>query len=148
MEINQNMVKLKQDFQTKEAAIRAAGQLLVDNGHVDSTYVEAMLDRENEVTTYMGNFIAIPHGTDEAKTSIHSTGISVLQIPFGVDFSDDPNEEKMAMVVFGIAGVNNEHLDLLSKIAIFCSTLDNVVKLVNAENEAEIMTLFDSVEAA
>lgn len=148
MEINQNMVKLKQDFQTKEAAIRAAGQLLVDNGHVDSSYVEAMLDRENEVTTYMGNFIAIRHGTDEAKTSIHSTGISVLQIPFGVDFSDDPNEEKMAMVVFGIAGVNNEHLDLLSKIAIFCSTLDNVVKLVNAENEAEIMTLLDSVEAA
>ena len=148
MEINQNMVKLKQDFQTKEAAIRAAGQLLVDNGHVDSSYVEAMLDRENEVTTYMGNFIAIPHGTDEAKISIHSTGISVLQIPFGVDFSDDPNEEKMAMVVFGIAGVNNEHLDLLSKIAIFCSTLDNVVKLVNAENEAEIMTLLDSVEAA
>ena len=148
MEINQNMVKLKQDFQTKEAAIRAAGQLLVDNGHVDSSYVEAMLDRENEVTTYMGNFIAIPHGTDGAKTSIHSTGISVLQIPFGVDFSDDPNEEKMAMVVFGIAGVNNEHLDLLSKIAIFCSTLDNVVKLVNAENEAEIMTLLDSVEAA
>ncbi|MGH2106094.1 PTS sugar transporter subunit IIA [Aerococcus urinaeequi] len=148
MEINQNMVKLKQDFQTKEAAIRAAGQLLVDNGHVDSSYVEAMLDRENEVTTYMGNFIAIPHGTDEAKTGIHSTGISVLQIPFGVDFSDDPNEEKMAMVVFGIAGVNNEHLDLLSKIAIFCSTLDNVVKLVNAENEAEIMTLLNSVEAA
>lgn len=148
MEINQNMVKLKQDFQTKEAAIRAAGQLLVDNGHVDSSYVEAMLDRENEVTTYMGNFIAIPHGTDEAKRSIHSTGISVLQIPFGVDFSDDPNEEKMAMVVFGIAGVNNEHLDLLSKIAILCSTLDNVVKLVNAENEAEIMTLLDSVEAA
>lgn len=148
MEINQNMVKLKQDFQTKEAAIRAAGQLLVDNGHVDSSYMEAMLDRENEVTTYMGNFIAIPHGTDKAKTSIHSTGISVLQIPFGVDFSDDPNEEKMAMVVFGIAGVNNEHLDLLSKIAIFCSTLDNVVKLVNAENEAEIMTLLDSVEAA
>ena len=148
MEINQNMVKLKQDFQTKEAAIRAAGQLLVDNGHVDSSYVEAMLDRENEVTTYMGNFIATPHGTDEAKTSIHSTGISVLQIPFGVDFSDDPNEEKMAMVVFGIAGVNNEHLDLLSKIAIFCSTLDNVVKLVNAENEAEIMTLLDSVEVA
>ncbi|MGW9752581.1 mannitol/fructose-specific phosphotransferase system IIA component [Aerococcus sp. 150760007-1] len=54
----------------------------------------------------------------------------------------------MAMVVFGIAGVNNEHLDLLSKIAIFCSILDNVVKLVNAENEAEIITLLDSVEAA
>lgn len=48
----------------------------------------------------------------------------------------------------GLPGVNNEHLDLLSKIAIFCSTLDNVVKLVNAENEAEIMTLLDSVEAA
>lgn len=148
MIINQDMVKLDQHFQSKEEAIRAAGDLLVASGHVDASYVDAMLDREREVTTYMGNFIAIPHGTDEAKESIHSTGISVLQIPFGVDFSDDPSEEKMAMVVFGIAGVNNEHLDLLSKIAIFCSTVDNVVKLVNAEDEAEIVTLLDSVEAA
>lgn len=142
------MIQLNQQFQTKEEAIRAAGALLVENGHVDASYVESMLNRESEVTTYMGNFIAIPHGTDEAKESIHSTGISVLQIPFGVDFSDNPNEEKMAMVVFGIAGVNNEHLDLLSKIAIFCSTMDNVVKLVNAETKDEVMALLDSVEAA
>ncbi len=148
MLLNKNMIKINQHYQSKEEAIRAAGNLLVENDHVDASYVEAMLERENEVTTYMGNFIAIPHGTDAAKASIHSTGISVIQIPFGVDFSDDPSEEKMAMVVFGIAGINNEHLDLLSKIAIFCSTLDNVVKLVNAENEAEMIALLDSVEAA
>ena len=148
MLLNKNMIKINQHYQSKEEAIRAAGNLLVENGHVDASYVEAMLERENEVTTYMGNFIAIPHGTDVAKESIHSTGISVIQVPFGVDFSDDPSEEKLAMVVFGIAGVNNGHLDLLSKIAIFCSTVDNVVKLVNAENEAEMIALLDSVEAA
>lgn len=147
MKLEKNMIQLNQRFNHKEEAIRAAGQLLVENGHVAPSYVDAMIDREAEVTTYMGNFIAIPHGTDEAKESIYSTGISVLQVPFGVDFSEDPNEEKMAMVVFGIAGINNEHLDLLSKIAIFCSTIDNVVKLVNAETEAEVMSLLDSVEA-
>jgi len=147
MLLEKEMIKLNQSFDTKQEAIRAAGELLVEQGHVDPAYVDSMLDREADVTTHMGNFIAIPHGTDEAKENIHSTGISVIQIPFGVNFSDNESEEKMAMVVFGIAGVNNEHLDLLSKIAVFCSSIDNVVELVNADTKEGIMDLLNTVEA-
>ncbi|MEF9935865.1 PTS sugar transporter subunit IIA [Carnobacterium sp.] len=138
-------IKLNQHFTTKESAIRAAGEVLVLAGYVEADYVDAMVQRENDVTTYMGNFIAIPHGTDEAKKYIKKSGISIIQVPNGVDFGT-PDEEKMVTVLFGIAGVENEHLDILSQIAIFCSDIDNVVELASAQTTEEIVALLQEVD--
>ncbi|MGY4104465.1 PTS sugar transporter subunit IIA [Ignavigranum ruoffiae] len=146
MNLNEHNIELNQTFNDKNKAIRRAGELLVESGSVSPEYIEAMLEREQIVSTHMGNFVAIPHGTDEAKKHVRSTGISVIQVPFGVDFSENPNEEKMAMMIFGIAGVGDEHLELLSKIAVLCSELDNVVKLVNAKDKAEIIQLIEGVD--
>lgn len=109
MELKEDMILLDQYFSSKDEAIRQAGQLLVDGGIVDESYIDSMLERETIVTTHMGNFIAIPHGTDEGKEAVKKTGISIVQVPFGVDFAPDQSEEKLAMVIFGIAGVGNEH---------------------------------------
>ena len=138
-------IKLNQHFTTKESVIRAAGEVLVLAGYVEADYVDAMVQRENDVTTYMGNFIAIPHGTDEAKKYIKKSGISIIQVPNGVDFGT-PEEEKMVTVLFGIAGVENEHLDILSQIAIFCSDIDNVVELASAQTAEEIVALLQEVD--
>lgn len=138
-------IKLNQHFTTKESAIRAAGKVLVLAGYIEADYVDAMVQRENDVTTYMGNFIAIPHGTDEAKKYIKKSGISIIQVPNGVDFGT-PDEEKMVTVLFGIAGVENEHLDILSQIAIFCSDIDNVVELASAQTAEEIVALLQEVD--
>ncbi|EOT26316.1 PTS sugar transporter subunit IIA [Enterococcus saccharolyticus] len=146
MQLEKDMILLNKEFATKEEAIRESGRLLVEAGCVDDAYVDAMIDRNNLVSTYMGNFIAIPHGTDEAKKYVKKSGISIIQVPQGVDFSTDSDEEKLAMVVFGIAGVDNEHLDILQKIAIFCSDVDNVVKLVSASSIEEIISLLEEVE--
>ncbi len=146
MQLEKDMILLNKEFATKEEAIRESGRLLVEADCVDEAYVDAMIDRNNLVSTYMGNFIAIPHGTDEAKKFVKKSGISIIQVPQGVDFSTDSDEEKLAMVVFGIAGVDNEHLDILQKIAIFCSDVDNVVKLVSASSVEEIISLLEEVE--
>ena len=110
-------IKLNQPSVSKEEAIRAAGELLVKRGSVEPAYIEAMLEREKIVTTYMGMGIAIPHGTSEAKGTVKRTAITMLQYPEGIDFGDEK-----AQLVFGIAGIGDEHLDLLGKIA---GTLDN-----------------------
>ena len=147
MNLTQKDILLNQEITSKEEAIKLAGKILVDNGYVDADYIPAMLEREEIVSTYMGNFIAIPHGTDDAKKSIKNTGISVVQIPGGVSFAKpEDTEDKMVFIVFGIAGKDGEHLELLSKIAIFCSEQENVIKLVNASSEQEIIDLFSSVE--
>lgn len=148
MKLQPELILLDQTFDNKWDAIRAAGQLLVDAGSVDEDYLDSMVDREAMLTTHMGNFIAIPHGTDEGKEHVKKTAISVVQIPFGVDFNENPDEEEqMAMVVFGLAGVGDEHLDVLSKIAVFCSDIDNVALLANATDKQEIIRLLEEVES-
>jgi len=136
-----NNVLLNMQVATKEEAIRLAGDLLVKNDYVQPSYIDAMLEREQLATTFMGNLIAIPHGTDESKKEVLASGISILQIPNGVDFGNG----NVAKVVFGIAGVGDGHLEILSQIAILCSEVENVEKIVAATSFEEIMTLFQEV---
>jgi PTS system mannitol-specific IIC component len=105
-------ILLNQKAATKEEAIRQAGQLLVDRGCVDPSYIDAMLEREKIVTTYMGMGLAIPHGTTQAKGTVKKTGIVFVQYPDGVPFGDEK-----AQLVFGIAGIGDEHPDMLAKVA-------------------------------
>ena len=101
----------------KFEAIKAAGKLLNELGYVEEGYIDAMVKREQTVTTYMGLGVAIPHGTGDAKKNVQKTGIVMLQYPEGVDFDGEK-----AQLVFGIAGIGDEHLELLSKI---CEVLED-----------------------
>lgn len=98
--------------ESKEAAIRRAGVLLQVAGCVDADYIDAMLDREKVASTYMGEGLAIPHGTTVGKAHVRRSGIVVLQYPEGVDFDGEK-----AHLLVGLAGVGDEHLSLLAKVA-------------------------------
>jgi len=133
-------IRLNEKFESKYDAIKMAGELLLAGGYVNEHYIEEMVKREDLSTTYIGNDIAIPHGTEAAKNDVLNSGISVIQVPEGVDFNGDK-----ARVVFGIAGKNNTHLEILANIAVFCSDMDNVEKLVKAETKEEIMNLLGGI---
>lgn len=145
MELVPEMILLNQSFGDKEEAMRKCGELLVENGCVEPEYVDAMIERNSLVSVYMGNFIAIPHGTDEAKKFVKKSGICIIQVPNGVNFGT-ADDEKQAMVLFGIAGVGDDHLDILQKIALFCSDVENVVKLADATEKETIISLLEEVE--
>lgn len=134
-------IVLHASIDNKENAIRLTGDILVKRGYVDAVYIEKMLEREALTSTYMGNFIAIPHGTEDAKESVKQSGISIIQVPDGVDFGNG----NIVKLLIGIAGKNNEHLDILSQIAIVCSEEENVEKLVRATSADEILELFAEV---
>ena len=111
---------------TKDEAIREAGELLVSAGAVTPAYVDAMLERETSVSTYMGNYLAIPHGTNDAKDAIKSSALAIIRYDEPIDW--DGNEVRF---VVGIAGLNNEHLEILSSIAIVFSEEDMHAKEFN-----------------
>ncbi len=96
----------------RDEAIRMAGRMLYESGYVNENYIEAMLERERDLSTYIGKGLAIPHGVGAAKEEIKKSGMVVLQFPEGVKFGDET-----AYLVIGIAGVGNEHLSILSNIA-------------------------------
>lgn len=124
----------------KEEAIRYTGDILVKNGYVEATYVDKMLEREEVTSTYIGNNVAIPHGTEDAKNAVKETGLSVVITPEGVDFNGNT-----VHILIGIAGKGNEHLEILSKIALVCADEDNIQKLIQAASKDEIIDLFSEV---
>lgn len=98
---------------TKEEAIKAAGELLFKSGYVDKPYIEGMLARERDISTYIGKGIAIPHGENAVKEHVKKTGIVVMQYPHGVEFADG----NVAHLIVGIAGKGDDHLVIIQNLA-------------------------------
>jgi mannitol PTS system EIIA component len=132
-------VELGASLSSRDEAIRRAGALLVANGNVDERYVESMFEREESVSTYMGNAVAIPHGTNDSKQWVTRSGLSIITVPEGVEYGDGD----VAKLVIGIAGKGDEHLEILSKISLVVSEEENVEKIVNAETKEELLAIFD-----
>lgn len=128
---------------TKEGAIREAGALLVASGAVDPQYVDAMLDRERTISTYMGSHLAIPHGTNEAKGEIRRSAISLVRYEQPVDWDGNP-----VRVVVGIAGVGDEHLSLLSRIALVFTDGERVERVLAATTREALLGVLAEVEPA
>jgi len=139
--LTKDNVILNASVGSKEEAIRLTGRILVEKGYVEANYIEKMLEREALTSTYMGNFVAIPHGTEDAKSLVKESGISFVQVPGGVDFGAG----NVVKLLIGIAGKDNEHLDILSQIAIVCSEEENIEKLVAAKSAEEILSIFEGV---
>ncbi len=119
--------------ESKEEAIRRAGQILHESGYVDARYIDAMIERENLTTTYMGMGLAIPHGTSEAKAAVKKSGIAVLQYPEGVEFEDEK-----AHLIIGIAGVGDSHLEILAKVSEALEDEEVLERLSKSADASEI----------
>jgi PTS system mannitol-specific IIA component len=128
--------------ESKDKAIERVGTLLINRGYVKENYINGMKAREEEVTTYMGNGVAIPHGMNEYKKEIIESGIVIAQYPNGVDFG----EGNTAYIVIGIAGKGEEHMEILSKIALTVQYEENVERLRNAKTPEEIIKIIDEGE--
>lgn len=138
--LSADKVKLNVKVNDKYEAIRVAGELLVQAGHAEASYIESMIERENSLSTFMGGGLAIPHGTNEAKGKIKSTGLSIVQIPDGVDFG----EGNTAYLVIGIAAIGDDHLEVLTNVAMVCSDDDNLERILKAQSAQEMIGIFES----
>jgi phosphocarrier protein FPr len=106
-------IRLQGQARDKQDAIRQAGELLVQGGCVEPPYVNGMLAREQTMSTYLGNGVAIPHGQHEDLALVRRTAISVLQLPAGVEW--EPGE--LVYLVIGIAATSDEHIGVLANLA-------------------------------
>jgi phosphotransferase system HPr (HPr) family protein len=114
-------------------AIDRVGALLVAQGLVTDAYVTAMHAREAIVSTYLGNGIALPHGTNEAQDSILRTGLAVVQFPAGVPWGEEP-----ARLVIGLAATSDEHIGILSRLAGILDDEELCERLGRSNDPAEI----------
>ena len=125
----------------KEDIIRQIGEIFTSQGYTNEQYTQALLDKEKVFNTYIGNAVAIPHGIEEAKKEILKTGLVLITIPEGQDWG----AAEKVKVIIGIAAVGDEHLKVLSKIAMTFSSPEGVEKVLTM-NEQEISELFEGEE--
>lgn len=114
----------------KEQVIRHIGGKLCNSGYVEESYIDAMLLREKSFSTNIGNGIALPHGIEASKGAIRKSGIAVMVFPEGTDWGSET-----VKIVIAVAGVGEEHLEILSNIAEILSDLENVVRVINSDRD-------------
>lgn len=125
----------------RDDAIRQTGAALIEAGAVDPSYVDAMLERENSVSTYVGEGVAIPHGTLAGKDAVKDDAIVVLRFPDGVDWDGNP-----VSVAVGIAAKGNGHIALLSQLATVLLDPDKAAALRKASTSDKVYELLASDE--
>lgn len=133
---NENNIILDVKVSSKEEAIKVAGELLFKNGYVEEKYISGMLEREKLISTYIGMGVAIPHGENNVKDSVKKSGIVLLQVRDGVYFDNEK-----AYLIFGIAGIGNDHIKILSNIASTVEDELSVKKLIDTNDKKEIVDI-------
>ena len=132
-------IRLDAHASGRDDAIKQAGEALVEAGAVEPSYVDAMLQRENSVSTYVGEGVAIPHGTLAGKDAVKHDAIVVLRFPDGVDW--DGNDVRVAV---GIAARGNGHIALLSQLATVLLDSDKAAALRGATTSQQVYDLLAS----
>lgn len=127
---------------THDDAVREVGEMLVQAGAVTPAYVDAMFRREASISTFMGNGLAIPHGTLDAGGEIRRSAVAVVRYAEPVDWEGNP-----VKVVIGIAGADGSHLEVLSKIALVFVDEDQARQVADAGTAEELFGLLAGVNA-
>lgn len=132
-------ILLNQYANNKEEAINIVGKHLVKQGYVKFDYICSMIEREKISSTWLGESIALPHGTIEGKNSVLKTGVIFCQFPQGVRFGEDIND--IAYLVIGIAAKNNEHIMVVSSITNALDNKDTIKKLSKTTDIEEVLSI-------
>lgn len=138
-ELSAKNIHLGLKAENKEQAIQFAGEQLVKLGYAEPAYIEGMFEREKLVSTYLGESIAVPHGTIEAKKSVIKTGIVVCQYTDGVKFGDE--EDDIAKLVIGIAAKNDEHISVITTITNALDDPEAIETLINSKDVQKVLSI-------
>jgi mannitol/fructose-specific phosphotransferase system IIA component len=134
-------VRLAQHADDKWDALRQSGALLEELGVVDDGYAAAILERETQISTYMGEGVAIPHGTDRARALVRRTALGFLQYPDGVDWDGET-----VYLCIPIAASGDEHVGVLSALAEILVDDVSAAALRTATHVDEVLALLNPAD--
>jgi len=137
----ESSINLTATAESRDDAIRQAGEALLAAGAIDASYIDAMLEREKSVSTFVGEGVAIPHGTLAGKDSVKKDALVLLRFPDGVDWDGFD-----VSIAIGIAAKGNGHIALLSQLATILLEPEKAEALRNATTAAEVYELLASTD--
>jgi mannitol/fructose-specific phosphotransferase system IIA component len=136
-----NAVRLGLRATDRWDAVAQAGQALLEIGAVDQPYLDAMVEREHSLSTYLGEEFALPHGTDASREHVRRPAIAVLQFPDGVDWGGPT-----VRVAIAVASASDEHVRILAEVAGVISDPDRAQRLRSAMDAKDVLELLAQEE--
>ncbi len=143
-DLSLNDIHLGAHAQNKQEAISQVAAALTQAGSVSEGYVDGMMQREQQTSTFLGNGIAIPHGTTDTRDLVLNTGVQVFQFPEGIDWG----EGQLAYVVIGIAARSDEHLGLLRQLTHVLSDDSVAARLASTTSAEELRDVLSGARQA
>ena len=141
--LSRDAVRLAQHATDKWDALRQSGALLEELGAVDDGYAAAILEREGQISTYMGEGVSIPHGTDAARALVRRTALGFIQYPDGVDWDGET-----VYLCIPIAASGDEHVGVLSALAEVLVDGDSAARLREATDVDTVLALLNPHDGA
>lgn len=141
--LEHNAVRLGLRATDRWDAVAQAGQVLREIGAVDDPYLPAMVEREQSLSTYLGEEFALPHGTDASREHVRRAAIAVLQFPDGVDWGGNA-----VRVAIAVASATDEHVRILAEVAAVISDPKRAERLRAATNPGAVLELLTQEELA
>ncbi|PKM70074.1 MAG: PTS sugar transporter [Firmicutes bacterium HGW-Firmicutes-19] len=126
--MKENIIIEKQTMSVKEA-IDKVGAMMIKSGYVKKGYIDGMHRRDEDLSVFLGNLLAIPHGVHDVKDEIIASGMVVLIVPDGIDWHGN-----VAKVIIGLAGKDGEHMSILANLATIFEELETAQKLVDSRD--------------
>ena len=139
--LSKSSILVGQEFRDRKEATIAAGKLLFQNGYTTEEYIDSMVEKLEKQTfaTYIGNGVAIPHGMSDGEKHVIHTGISVIQVPDGVEWIDE-----RAYIIVGIAANSDKHMDVLASLAENIEDIEDAKALWKTNNVDQIFKAISS----
>ncbi|MDY6821127.1 MAG: phosphoenolpyruvate--protein phosphotransferase [Deferribacterota bacterium] len=137
IKLGENDIRLGLNFKDKFEAIAYAGNLLYENGYINREYIDSLFKREKQANTYLGNGVAIPHGSLEDKNNIIKTGVVILQVKEGVKWDLD----NVAYLIVAIAAKSDDHMDILANLTKIIQDNEKLDILRHTNNKDEVINL-------
>lgn len=141
LKLTEDDISIILGIHSKQDAIKSVSDKMIKAGLVKNDYTQAMFDRDAQISTFLGNGIAIPHGTTEKRDSVIETGLKVNFYPQGINWDEDNN---IAYVVIGIAAKSNEHLDILRKLTRAVIAEDTLERIHSVKTPEDLLVILQS----
>ena len=131
-------IRLGATASSREEAVRLCGELLLSLGAVEKEYVDAMVERENIISSFMGEGVALPHGTDASRKYVNFAQLVLVRFE-----NEVPWEGEQVRLCIGIAAKGDEHGELLGNLAEKLLDEDSYKQLMESNSTNELLELLN-----
>lgn len=109
-------------------------------------FTAAILERESQSTTGIGDGIAIPHAKSAA---VKSPAIAFGRAPDGLDFESlDGQPANLFFMIAATEGANDDHLEALSRLATYLMDNQFRTNILAAQSKQEVLQVVTDKEAS